>query len=246
MRMIPSEEGRQLSNIEKYELNNLYVDKKKGYYPGFVLCYLLANDNKDKMEMLKLKEKKETNVEHLSLAYDAASFSKSFSTFEEFSLFLRDKKIETWVLNVNYEGEEIGFSGNKGSNTVEVKYPLERKVNILPLLCDLENRSFQYHSFDNILVGKIKQIFKLNQRRAISSLLKLSDYEDLFSEFVSCIAQDDFVFPKAEAIEERGYTAQSLSEKYPLSGLGAYNYLIYLREAPEEALEDLRKGLPRK
>ena len=44
----------------------------------------------------------------------------------------------------------------------------------------------------------------------------------------------------------RGYSAEKLYNNYNLDVLGAYNYLIFLREEPMRALELLKKGLPRK
>ena len=43
---------------------------------------------------------------------------------------------------------------------------------------------------------------------------------------------------------ESGYYASKLVEDFPLSPLGAYNYLIYLREDPQNAIADLKAGLP--
>ena len=54
---------------------------------------------------------------------------------------------------------------------------------------------------------------------------------------------DDEVFTP-NPIKVEGLTAQHLATNYPLSALGAYNYLIYLREMPEIALADLKAGLP--
>ena len=44
----------------------------------------------------------------------------------------------------------------------------------------------------------------------------------------------------------RGYSAEELYNNYKLNILGAYNYLIFLREEPWKALEILKKGLPKK
>ena len=55
-----------------------------------------------------------------------------------------------------------------------------------------------------------------------------------------------FSFPEENAIVVEGYNAKMLFANYPLSELGAYKYLIYLREEPEAALADLKAGLPRK
>lgn len=44
----------------------------------------------------------------------------------------------------------------------------------------------------------------------------------------------------------KGYSAQDIYEKTYLTEIGAYNYLIYLDKHPEQALKDLKNGLPRK
>ena len=42
----------------------------------------------------------------------------------------------------------------------------------------------------------------------------------------------------------KGCSAQDIYEKTYLTEIGAYNYLIYLKEDPEQALKDLKNGLP--
>ena len=56
---------------------------------------------------------------------------------------------------------------------------------------------------------------------------------------------DDEMFTH-NPIKDEGFTAQNLATNYPLSALGSYNYLIYLREMPGKALADLKTGLPTK
>ena len=56
---------------------------------------------------------------------------------------------------------------------------------------------------------------------------------------------NDFV-PAKNCCKIRGYSAQDIYEKTYLTEIGAYNYLIYLENHPEQALKNLRKGLPRK
>jgi len=75
-------------------------------------------------------------------------------------------------------------------------------------------------------------------------LKQLKSYEDILMEFYDYVLLDEF--PKDRAVVIYGYTAQKLCEKFSLSVLGAYNYLIYLREYPDEALADLERALPRK
>ena len=85
---------------------------------------------------------------------------------------------------------------------------------------------------------------KLSQARAEKSYEKIARYADICKEFYQYI-MDDEAFA-SNPIKVEGFTAQRLATNYPLSALGAYNYLIYLREMPKEALADLKAGLPRK
>lgn len=52
--------------------------------------------------------------------------------------------------------------------------------------------------------------------------------------------------PSNDCYKVEGYSAQDIYEKTYLTEIGAYNYLIYLKEDPEQALKDLKNGLPRK
>ena len=83
----------------------------------------------------------------------------------------------------------------------------------------------------------------LSERRADMAISKLERHKDIYLEFAEYVAND--AFPQA-GLSVAGYTAAFLNQNYPLSPLGAYNYLIYLREMPQKALEDLKAGLPRK
>lgn len=83
---------------------------------------------------------------------------------------------------------------------------------------------------------------KLSQTRAEKSYEKIARYTDICKEFYQYIMDDEVFTPNPIKVE--GFTAQHLATNYPLSALGAYNYLIYLREMPEKALADLKAGLP--
>lgn len=85
----------------------------------------------------------------------------------------------------------------------------------------------------------------MTDKRAVLAIQKLQVYKEIYDEFVLAITTGKYA-NKLNAITVEGYTAEKLNTDFPLSLLGAYNYLIYLRESPKEALEDLRKGLPRK
>lgn len=80
------------------------------------------------------------------------------------------------------------------------------------------------------LDGKIKELYR---------------HPDIFGEFINYILAGE-EFEEAEALTVEGYTAKRLTEETILTPLGAFNYLIYLREEPQEALADLKARLPRR
>ena len=72
----------------------------------------------------------------------------------------------------------------------------------------------------------------------------LKKFSDIYNEFIEYITFG--IIDENNCIKVNGYDVNKLLKTTYLSPLGAYNYLIYLRENPKEALADLKKGLPRK
>lgn len=83
----------------------------------------------------------------------------------------------------------------------------------------------------------------LSEQRADATITKLAKHKDIYLEFSEYISKR--VFPE-NGIMVCGYNAETLHQNFSLSPLGAYNYLIYLEEHPQEALADLKGGLLRK
>ena len=83
----------------------------------------------------------------------------------------------------------------------------------------------------------------LSERRADMTISKLTKHKDIYQEFSDYVAKR--TFPE-NGLSVEGYTAKILNQNYSLSPLGAYNYLIYLREMPNKALADLKNDLPTK
>lgn len=99
--------------------------------------------------------------------------------------------------------------------------------------------------YEKKIIEFYKENSQLSEKRIEKCVKNLKIYSDLFSEMVGYIL-DGKNFTNLSLIEVQGFTAKSLSENYPLTVVGAYNYLIYLREDPQSALNDLKNGLPRK
>lgn len=82
---------------------------------------------------------------------------------------------------------------------------------------------------------------KLSQNRTEQAYEKLSRHFDIRREFYYYIMGVQGIW---KPVTVEGYTAEHILKETSLNSLGAYNYLIYLREKPEEALMNLKKGLP--
>lgn len=64
-------------------------------------------------------------------------------------------------------------------------------------------------------------------------------------EFKYYVAKGEFV-PAKNCYKVQGYSAEQLYTTTYLEVLGAFNYLIYLTMKPQEALDKLKKGLPKR
>lgn len=72
---------------------------------------------------------------------------------------------------------------------------------------------------------------------------KLERHPDIMAEFNNWLEIREY---PENGICVEGQTAKALAQSTYFSPIGAYNFLIFLRENPEEALTRLKAGLPRK
>ena len=84
----------------------------------------------------------------------------------------------------------------------------------------------------------------MSEKRIEANIRQFDSHSDIKYEFYEYIMTEKF--PVNSAVSEFGYTAEKLNNETYISILGAYNFLIYLREEPDAALTDLKEGLPRK
>lgn len=85
---------------------------------------------------------------------------------------------------------------------------------------------------------------KMSQENAKENYDELYQHYDILMELFYYVRNKKF--PVKDPVMIAGYTAEKLKDSTYLSVLGVYNFLVYLREDPKEALKDLKEGLPRK
>lgn len=100
------------------------------------------------------------------------------------------------------------------------------------------------HFMDVAISDYMMNECNMSEKRITKGIEKLNRHTDVKLELYETLMYDSF--PEKAAISVCGYTAKSLKDSTQLSILGVYNYLIYLRENPNQALADLKAGLPRR
>ncbi|MBN2928595.1 MAG: hypothetical protein ACLTS1_05445 [Coprococcus sp.] len=87
--------------------------------------------------------------------------------------------------------------------------------------------------------------FSLKDERLERAIDKITCYRDICEESLYWINNQCFV-DDSRCLKIEGFSAKKLYKTTYLQPIGAYNYLVYLRNNPQAALENLKSGLPRK
>ena len=98
---------------------------------------------------------------------------------------------------------------------------------------------------EKIIINHLKKKYNYSEDKAQKTLSYLLQVKIIAFEYFYLIKHGKYV-PDRFAMKISGYTAKRLKQETSLSELGAFNYMVYLKRKPEEALANLKKGLPRR
>lgn len=168
--------------------------------------------------------------------------------------------------NTNIGINTCGYYQNIDNSWIVFVTDDERGVEIERYRYDSEERAIaelielaEYYNFVHIREEVVNE-FDSKKQTIVDYLIAKYDYseakaERAFSyllqnktiafEFVYYIEHQQFV-PDKYATKYSEYTAKILSEHADLTLLGAFNYMVYLKKNPSEAVANLKKGLPRR
>lgn len=242
---IPEMKSGYNMKIERYDLNNIY--SLDGKNKGLIICYLLATSLDVVVDFVMMESELGENEAPKAFyrKYTGEEFLKSFRTLEDFLQGYDREDFGEWQLRLGYKDVSVYIMGNREDTKVECVYSQKFDVNLVPLLMDIEKASYKVAAGSNPLIDKLKREYQMTDKRAMLTLHKLRSQKDIYKEFLRVFAEGFFP-DDDDAVNVEGFTAERLTRDYPLNAVGAYNYLIYLRENPEKALSDLRAGLPNK
>lgn len=190
---------------------------------------------------------------------------------EEFYKKLQEYGInlDAYQIAIGYKTDEMYYRGIYKDNGKWVAYRVGDRNRVSTSYKENEKDAYQY--IYNALLVDIRRAGLVNQsitedviqtsKSYVCDFLQKkysiskSDAEDtweyllydfrILNEVKYFALNNDFV-PAKNCCKIRGYSAQDIYEKTYLTEIGAYNYLIYLEKHPEQALKDLKNGLPRK
>lgn len=242
MKIIKKKERGYRFYSEKYDLNMAYAGKS-GVPIGVLLLYVLLHDCELSFYELSAEAEGELGTPHYILSVSDKVFCSDLLNLANSFI---SKELVIWELTCGIGDVKVNITGRTYGSILSIRSPLSSKVNFVPLMSKAEMATYAYHDYDTTIIETIKTKFKMSQKVAILSLLDLQKQNDIYNEFMNGITSEPFAFPPESPISVEGYTAKELYDNYPLSEIGAYNYLIYLRNDPKSALSDLKKGLPRK
>ena len=97
----------------------------------------------------------------------------------------------------------------------------------------------------NTICQFIRETYSMSEQQANDAWEYLKQDMHVLFEFKYYVAKRKFV-PAEECYKVQGYSAEQLYTTTYLEVLGAFNYLVYLTMKPQEALDKLKKGLPRR
>lgn len=230
------------SMIADFSLN-IY---RKSAFPGMEICYLLFTSNQVSQPQLTVRMEGEIHNPGDVEIFSEQELREQFPDCDTLIRRFPCQKIENWTLKLSCSGAATTIVGWSGEQAISLRHDKDLPPHhCLTLLEEVEERSYLRHPYPPEVVAGLRRGGRLLSD-AVTVCDKLAAQEDLFREFCVGMQGEEFQFPEQGAVMAEGFTAKRLCESQALTPLAAYNYLLYLRESPQEALDKLKKGLRRK
>ena len=226
---------------ERYRLNEL-CRSDQNLPSGFLIAWLLASGKDSTLDYFLVDFTGNVGETRPEERLEGETFHDRFPDLQSLCSAYSTEDFHLWDMSILFQGEVVCVSGNADSPEVSVTYDTDKPVNVIPLLANVEDASWKYHGIAPNLLEKIQKAFSLSEINAVKAVVKLRGHPDIYEEFLTGIQTVPFCYPLSP-LRVEGYSARELEEQYPLSILGAYNYLIYLRMNPVQAIQDLKNGL---
>ena len=187
-----------------------------------------------------------------------------FELIDQYGIFLSELGIRIGKLS-GWEGDHGVYEKDgkwfyysaDGRNNID-KTPLENEEIAFgeifdEVFADLYTKGYLTLSIDeeivkikkDVICQFIRETYSMSEQQANDAWEYLKQDMHVLFEFKYYVAKRKFV-PADDCYKVQGYSAEQLYTTTYLEVLGAFNYLIYLTMKPQEALDKLKKELPRR
>ncbi|PLS19658.1 hypothetical protein CVD28_04375 [Bacillus sp. M6-12] len=168
-----------------------------------------------------------------------------FNVLNEYAYFKKTGKY------CNSEGERVkvhGYSAEQLVNELGLK-PIFAYNCLVSLIDEPSQTLFLLRQKDGVLIKEeliehFMDTLKMSHKQSTQYYQRLATHRDILMEYHHFMKTGQYCNEKEVSIQVGEYTAKRLMAETNLEPIGAYNYLISLREKPEWALKQLKRGLP--
>jgi hypothetical protein len=95
------------------------------------------------------------------------------------------------------------------------------------------------------IIGYLINVRKQKPEVAAKITLPIKRHDDIRTELEKWIERQEY--PQDNPLTIEGYTAEKISKLAPfMDGVGVYNFMVTLRERPENGKRMISEGFPRK
>lgn len=95
------------------------------------------------------------------------------------------------------------------------------------------------------IINYLVNVCNQKQQTAVKIAAPFEKHDDIRAELEKWIERQKY--PQNDPLTIEGYTAEKISKLAPfMDGVGVYNFMVTLRERPDNAKRIIAKGFPRK
>ena len=137
------------------------------------------------------------------------------------------------------KAENNKYFSVKDATRMYLEFSSHYTADVLKLMGETDRETEQY--FRGLLASYLEG--RVGVERLETNIKDLARHTDIYENLLNYLLAGER-FTETTPLEVSGFTAEQLSDQTILTPLGAFSYLVYLREEPAEALADLKAQLP--
>lgn len=150
-----------------------------------------------------------------------------------------------YVMFITDSERGLAFNEMRCSSKEELMEKMEKFIERENFINEKKQILDDYDSITPDIIMFLRTAYGHTRRQAEDTIKYMKQSEAVAFEFAYYVKHRDFI-PDRFAYYQCGYSVKDLFEKTTLTLLGSFNYMIYLKRSPDDAVTNLEMKLPRK